>query len=246
MAVLIGMASCQEKEKEKEKEKETESFNKIQNLEKLIRDKKLDSKLLMQVATSANVLATVVIDKTKIPSEWLETNVFEDQTNDSLVYAKQGNYYYVNLTKIDDIMEQAKWLEYNTNNIEYESTRKYVETAHQIHFPELVPELLAIKDDKMKKVRVGDLLSAIGKDTKYPSYIKFNLSGKTAVPVKKMKYAVGPHFFSAPMLMSIINSNKLIVTDSIGVESIKQYPHDFTTLKIIGQLVFYNYSNEPR
>jgi hypothetical protein len=238
IAVLLAIVSCEPK---------VENFNKIENLEKLVREKKLSKSLLMTIATSSNAVATVVIKKSEAPQTWLdEVLVGTTLANADLIYKKRSTLYYANLTTLPDLSAKAKWLEDNASKIDYDQTSKYVEDSHRMYHPELIDELERITDGDFKKVSVANLLALYSTDYHYPTYIEFSFSGTKAIPKKVKKYTADPQLFSALMLKSVIESNGLTPDDSLGVLYIEQYPHGFTCIKIIGKDRIYNYSNEPR
>ncbi|HMI06047.1 MAG TPA: hypothetical protein VK528_00770 [Flavobacterium sp.] len=238
IAVLLGIVSCEPK---------VESFNKIENLQKLIRQKELKNPLLMMVAKNSISFSTVVIKRNPATELWLEEMATATVKNSDLKYIERPNQYFMDLDLIKDVNARAQWLEDNSDKIDYDETAKYVENSHRIHYPELIDGLYKKNEADFKKVKVGVLKAAIGGDYQYPNYIEFDLSGATAVPNKVKKYSTDPQLFSCLTLKSLIESHKLDDNnDYIGVAVIPLYPHDFTCIKIIGVEAYYNYSNEPR
>lgn len=221
-------------------------FNKITNLEKLIREKNLDTTLMQQLVTSTNSLETVVIRQTteNEDDDFLDDLVEGTTKNSDLHYKTINGKIFLSLETISTITLKAEWLEKYADKIDYEATAKYAINDHRIYHPELIDDLYEKPDSKFATVLVSDVRAKIQGYENYPNYIEFTISGSTATPARHSKYIGGRFFFSCAMLNQMMSGLK--GTDSIGVAMIKQYPHDFMCIKVIGVEGFYNYSNEPR
>lgn len=219
------------------------------DLESLVLKGKITGPQLIQLATTSTTFSTVVIKTSDATTTWRALTNPNGLTNGNLIYKEYSDYCYINIGLIKYGKDQATWLKDNEKIIDYEKTKPYVEHAHRLYFPELIPDLYDLKDSAYKNVTVADLLAEIGTSINYPNYINFDISGPKAEPKKETLYTSGspdPDLFSATLLTSLIKTNGLMPADTIGVALVPQVPHSFTCLKVFKTGAIYNYSNEPR